>query len=102
VTNLKKEGIKYFYRGDVLGGFREKGYEEYTHTVEFREGIEKLKGIASEFTTVLLCAEKFPWRCHQRFIAQRLVQDDWRVIHILDEEKTWEPKNKLVDFSRDI
>lgn len=23
-TNLKKEGIKYFYRGDVLGGFREK------------------------------------------------------------------------------
>ena len=57
------------------------------------KGIEKLKKIASEFTTAFLCAERFPWRCHRRFIALRLVQDGWRVIHILDEERTWEPEN---------
>jgi uncharacterized protein (DUF488 family) len=98
---LHRKGMRYFYLGDVLGGFREKGYEEHTHTPEFIKGIEKLKEIASEFTTAFICAEKFPWRCHRRFIALRLVQDGWRVIHILDEEKTWEPQKIPTLFDRD-
>jgi len=101
-SNLRKWGIRYFYLGDVLGGFRKKGYEKYTHTPEFIKGIEKLKKIASEFTTAFLCAERFPWRCHRRFIALRLVQDGWRVIHILDEERTWEPKNRPTRFNLNI
>jgi len=101
-SKLRKWGVRYFYLGDVLGGFREKGYEKHTHTSEFIKGIEKLKEIASEFATAFVCAEKFPWRCHRRFIAQTLVQDGWRVIHILDEERTWEPKNRPIHFNLDI
>jgi uncharacterized protein (DUF488 family) len=96
-SNIQKWGMKYLYLGDVLGGFRQNGYEEYTHTQEFVKGVGKLEEIAGEFVTAFMCAEKFPWRCHRRFIALKLEQDDWRVIHILDEEKTWEPKNRPQD-----
>ncbi len=91
-SNLQRRGIRYFYLGDILGGFREKGYKEYTHTSEFAKGIAQLKEIASKFTTAFVCAERFPWRCHRRFIALKLKQEGWRIIHILDEERTWEPK----------
>ena len=101
-SELHRRGIRYFYLGDILGGFRKKGYEEHTHTSEFAGGIEKLKQIASEFVTAFLCAEKFPWRCHRRFIALRLVQDGWRVVHILDEERTWEPQKRPISFNLDI
>jgi uncharacterized protein (DUF488 family) len=91
---LEGRGIRYFYLGDTLGGFRKKGYEDYTQTQDFATGIEKLKSIATQFVTSFMCAERFPWRCHRRFIAQHLEKDGWRVIHILDEERTWEPKRK--------
>ena len=91
---LESHRIRYFYLGDTLGGFRKKGYEDYTQTQDFTTGIEKLKSIATQFVTVFMCAERFPWRCHRRFIAQHLEKDGWRVIHILDEERTWEPKRK--------
>lgn len=96
---LRKLGIRYFYLGDVLGGFRKKGYQEHTRTPEFIRGMKRLKKITSEFRTAFLCAERFPWRCHRRFIALRLVQNGWRVIHILDEERTWEPKNRPIHFN---
>lgn len=91
---LEGRGIRYFYLGDTLGGFRKKGYEDYTQTQDFATGIEKLKKIATRFVTAFMCAERFPWRCHRRFIAQNLEKGGWRVIHILDEERTWEPKKK--------
>ncbi|KPL05322.1 MAG: hypothetical protein AMJ73_01285 [candidate division Zixibacteria bacterium SM1_73] len=89
---LENRGIRCFYLGNALGGFRKKGYEDHTQTKEFGTGIEKLKEIATQFVTVVMCAERFPWRCHRRFIAQDLEKDGWRVIHILDKERTWEPK----------
>ena len=73
-----------------------KGYEDYTQTQDFARGIEKLKKIATQFVTVVMCAERFPWRCHRRFVAQNLEKDAWRVIHILDEERTWEPKKSKI------
>jgi uncharacterized protein (DUF488 family) len=101
-SNLQKWGIRYYYLGDVLGGFRKRGYEDHTRTEEFAKGMEKLKEIVGEFTTAFMCAEKFPWRCHRRFIALKLEQDGWSVIHILDEEKTWEPKNKPTNSDQAI
>ncbi|MFQ6002920.1 MAG: DUF488 family protein [Candidatus Zixiibacteriota bacterium] len=91
---LESRGIRYSYLGDILGGFRKKGYEDYTHTQDFVNGIEKLKKVADQFVTAFMCAERFPWRCHRRFIARSLEKEGWRVIHILDEERTWETKRK--------
>jgi uncharacterized protein (DUF488 family) len=105
-SELESRGIRYFYLGDTLGGFRKKGYEDYTQTQDFAFGVEKLKNIATQFVTAFMCAERFPWRCHRRFIAQNLEdrrfiaqnleEDGWRVIHILDEERTWEPKKSKI------
>ena len=91
---LESRGIRYFYLGDALGGYRKDGYADYTQTQDFARGIKKLESIGTRFVTALMCAERFPWRCHRRFIAQGLEKEGWRVIHILDEERTWEPKKK--------
>jgi uncharacterized protein (DUF488 family) len=101
-SELKRNGIDYFYLGDLLGGFRDMGYEEHMKSAEFEKGIERLKQIASGQTTAFVCAEKLPWKCHRRFIASRLKQDRWRVIHILDQEQTWEPQDKEADLKLDI
>lgn len=91
---LEKNRIKYFYLGELLGGFRFKGYRTYSKSEEFLKGVGELEKIALNFTTVFMCAERFPFRCHRRFIALKLEENGWRVIHILDEGKSWERKKK--------
>ncbi|MCR4428403.1 MAG: DUF488 domain-containing protein [Caldiserica bacterium] len=86
---LEKEGISYFYLGEELGGFRKGGYEAYTRTEDFQSGLRRLVEIASLKRTAIVCAERFPWRCHRRFIARELALRGWEVIHILDEERIW-------------
>jgi uncharacterized protein (DUF488 family) len=91
---LESRGVRYFYLGDTLGGFRQKGYEAYSQTSDFASGMETLKKIAIQSVTAIMCAERLPWRCHRRFTTQDLEREGWRVIHILDEERTWEPKKR--------
>ncbi len=88
---LSQAGIAYFYLGSGLGGFRKGGYKSFTETGEFRAGIEKLKQIADQKRTAFMCAERFPWRCHRRFIAIEMEKEGWRVEHILDPGKSWTP-----------
>lgn len=89
---LKKENIAYVFLGKELGGFRKGGYEAYTLTVEFKNGIDKLENIASENNSVIICAEKFPWKCHRRWIAREVHKRGWLVEHIIDKGKVWVPK----------
>jgi uncharacterized protein (DUF488 family) len=89
---LKKELFEYYYLGRELGGFRKEGYEHYTHTPEFEQGITLLESIASVKTSVIICAEHFPWKCHRRFIARALQGKGWTVEHIIDKGKVWVPK----------
>jgi uncharacterized protein (DUF488 family) len=100
-SHLQEGGVKYFYLGDALGGFREKGYEEHSGSPGFIGAIQKLEEIASGLATAFMCAEKLPWRCHRNIIASRLRKNGWRVIHILDKEKTWEPENTPTLFDQD-
>ncbi len=79
---LKKNGIDYYYLGEKLGGFRKGGYENYTKTEEFEKGIEELIKIAQEKLTAIMCAEKLFFRCHRRFIAKRLEELGFEVIHL--------------------
>ncbi|RJQ45997.1 MAG: DUF488 domain-containing protein [Nitrospiraceae bacterium] len=89
---LKKEFIEYHFLGRELGGFRKEGYEQYTHTPEFEQGIGLLETIASSKTSTVICAERFPWKCHRRFIARALHGRGWTVEHIIDKGKLWIPK----------
>lgn len=89
---LAKEGVAYHYLGRELGGFRKGGYENYSETGEFERGITVLEGIAVENASVIICAERFPWKCHRRFIARALHNRGWTVKHIIDKGKVWIPR----------
>lgn len=91
-TLLQSEKMGYHWMGGELGGFRKGGYESYTHTGDFGRGIDKLEEIISAATSVILCAEKLPWKCHRRWIARELHRRGWRVEHIIDKGKVWVPK----------
>jgi len=88
---LQKAGINYVYLGRKLGGYRPGGYEKYLATADFREGLKKLEEEARLSLTAVLCSERFPWRCHRRFIARELEKQGWQVIHIIDRERVWVP-----------
>lgn len=88
---LEKEHIHYLYLGKKLGGYRKGGYEKYTQSSLFNQGIKRLEEVATQLITGVVCAEKLPWRCHRRFIGEKLKEKGWRVIHIIEKERVWEP-----------
>jgi len=89
---LEREGIAYHFLGRELGGFRKGGYKAYMLTEDFRNGIDALESIAVQKISVLICSEKFPWKCHRRWIARELHQRGWEIDHIIDKGKIWIPK----------
>jgi uncharacterized protein (DUF488 family) len=89
---LRLEGIEYHFLGAELGGFRKGGYIAYTITDDFRKGIDLLESIAFTKTSVIICAERFPWKCHRKWIARELHKRGWGVEHIIDKGKVWIPK----------
>ncbi len=100
--HFKKENLERFLREqkidyihiEKLGGFREGGYENYMKTKEFKEGLERLIEIAKKKKTAILCAERFPWKCHRAFISQELEKRNFKIIHIIEKDKIWEPKKE--------
>jgi len=90
---LKENGIDYFHI-EKLGGYREGGYENYMESKEFKEGLEELIKIAENKKTAIVCAEKFPWKCHRAFISQELEKKNFKVIHIIEKGRIWEPKRE--------
>jgi uncharacterized protein (DUF488 family) len=82
---LERASIEYRHLGDALGGYRETAYEEYMRTSAFRSGIESLEELAGRYAAVaFMCAEKQPWQCHRRFIADALQRRGWNVRHIVE------------------
>ncbi len=90
---LKREGIEYHFLGRELGGFKKGGYAAYIVTEEFRKGIELLENFAVASPAVIVCAERFPWKCHRKWISRELHHRGWEVDHIIDKGKLWIPKN---------
>jgi len=82
---LKQNEIEYIHM-ESLGGFR-GGYEKWMLSEKWENAYEKLKEIASGKRTAFMCSEKFPFRCHRRYIAKKLSSDGWKVIHIINEEE---------------
>ena len=89
---LNEAGIDYVYMGEELGGYRRGGYQNFTTKSEFQMGVKKLEEIARKRRATIVCAERFPWRCHRRFIALELEKQGWQVNHVIDKERDWLPK----------
>jgi uncharacterized protein (DUF488 family) len=77
-------------------GFR--GYADHMQTREFADGIARLAALAGQSTTVIMCAEAVPWRCHRSLIGDAMLVRGWRVLDITSESP---PKpHKLTPFAR--
>lgn len=83
--SLPSRGIKYVHLRE-LGGYREGGYKAYMRTDEFEGGLRKLVELAGKERAVIMCLESHPSGCHRRFIAGRLKELGWKVIHIVGKK----------------
>lgn len=63
-------------------GFR--NYADHMVTDEFHKTVQKLLSVAAKRKTAIMCAEKFYWKCHRRFLSDYLVAQGAEVLHILE------------------
>jgi len=89
---LQHEKLEYHFLGQELGGFRKGGYLAYIRTEDFIRGIDILESIALQKLSVIICAERFPWKCHRKWIARELHRRGWEIEHIIDKGKVWVPR----------
>jgi uncharacterized protein (DUF488 family) len=113
-ATLEGIGIGYAWEKD-LGGFRRarpgsphtalrnatfQGYADHMGSAAFREALARLVETSIGRRTVIMCAESVWWRCHRRMIADALVAEGHRVIHLMDggdQEHTLHPNARVVD-----
>jgi uncharacterized protein (DUF488 family) len=93
-TSAEEQGIAYHWLGEELGGYRKGGYERYKQETAFQKGLERLEEVAGKSLSVFICAERLPWKCHRMHIGRSLKEQGWHVIHIIEQDRTWQPKEE--------
>ncbi len=111
-SRLKKSKIQYSHDRE-LGGLRHakkdsinmgwrnasfRGYADYMQTDEFGSALKALIVKVKKKTSVIMCAEVLPWRCHRSMIADALVKQKWEVLHIMSKTSAY--KHKLTSFAK--
>ena len=93
---LERSGIKYLWLGDLLGGYRRGGYEEYMRGREYELGIKKLVEAieGNKGSTAIMCCEKLWFRCHRRFISDSLTERGYKVVHVIEKNRVYTHKRK--------
>jgi uncharacterized protein (DUF488 family) len=59
-----------------------RGFADYMQTPQFIEAVTELIELAREKTTVIMCAEAVPWRCHRSLTGDSLVVRGVNVVDI--------------------
>lgn len=67
-------------------GFR--NYADYALTEGFGEGLDQLRALAVEQTTVIMCAERDWQHCHRQIIADHLLARGIDVIHLIRPDES--------------
>ncbi len=67
-----------------------RGYADYMETDAFRDGVARLRALAADQRTAIMCSEAVWWRCHRSMIADYLKALGIEVIHILAAQKSEE------------
>lgn len=97
---LVAEGIEYLWL-EALGGHRHtskntnspntgikslgfRNYADHMITDESHRAVQELLCKAAKSSTAIMCAEKFYWKCHRRFLSDYLVAQGVDVEHIID------------------
>ncbi len=109
--HLLENGIDYYWLPD-LGGYRKfgvdvedrgvancfksQGFRAYATYIAYspkpKKSLELLVKLVSEKPSAIMCAEKYPWMCHRKILADYLVVKGFRVIHIIDIDQIVEHK----------
>ena len=92
-ASLKAARIAYRWEGKALGGMR-KSYADHMQTAGFQSAARGLSDI--EGRVCIMCAESNPSDCHRSHIADWLVANGERVIHLLDIGRQQERPARLV------
>src|SRR5579872_5519050 len=64
-----------------------RNYADYAATEAFRTGLNELVALSRDNCCAIMCAEAVWWRCHRRIIADYLLSQDGRVMHIMGLDK---------------
>jgi uncharacterized protein (DUF488 family) len=95
--SLKAAGISYEWLGDELGGRRTpapdspnkawedeafRGYADHLASDDFAAGLDRLEELAAMSRVAVMCAEADWTQCHRRLIADALVMQGRRVLHL--------------------
>ncbi|MEM7244288.1 MAG: DUF488 domain-containing protein [Acidobacteriota bacterium] len=65
------------------------GYAWHARTApEFASDLGRLEVLAQTQRTAVLCAEKSPAHCHRSVIADLLVLQGWKVVHVTEDGET--------------
>ena len=97
---LERNGIKYIFMGDTIGGrptdiscYDIEGkvdYEVIKTKDLFLKGIERLKtAYNKDINVVLMCSESKPCECHRsKLIGEELLKKNISIIHIISRNTT--------------
>ena len=111
--NLKRNGIEYCHlvglggrrrvdkESDLNSGWRSaqfRGYADYMQTKEFKTNLKELMKLAKEKTTVIMCSEAVPWRCHRSMVGDALLVYGFEVIDIFNEKNA--RPHKMIQFAK--
>jgi len=93
-----RAGIAYHWAGRQLGGMRAprpdsphialgeevRGFADHMGTEPFKKAAAQLLQMATRAPTAMLCAERDPQHCHRALIADYLLLQGARVLHLID------------------
>jgi uncharacterized protein (DUF488 family) len=64
-----------------------RNYADYAATDAFEAGLNELRAFSRDNCCAIMCAEAVWWRCHRRIIADYLLAQGVRVMHIMGRSK---------------
>jgi uncharacterized protein (DUF488 family) len=89
-AEAKGRNLFYQWFGELLGGYRSGGYEAYMQEISFQRGLQQVEHLAKKIPTVLICAERLPWKCHRIKISHSLTERAWNVVHVIEKNRIWQ------------
>lgn len=67
-----------------------RGYADYMERDDFKKAIVELESVAEKQLTAYMCSEAVWWSCHRSLVSDYLKSIDWKVMHIMGENKSQE------------
>jgi uncharacterized protein (DUF488 family) len=75
-----------------------RGYADYMQTEPFKQAVIELSHVARHTTTVIMCSESVPWRCHRSLLGDALLIRGFTVTDIIS--RTSARPHKLTPWAR--